>query len=311
MLYWTKERGVDMTFQQLQYFLEVHKAGTFSQAAKNLFVTPSSISIIIGNMEKELGYPLFIRSQKGLTLTASGEKVLDLATHICEKYRQLGDIRGTSRIALRIAINDYTPAKAAVTRLIANNIHNQDTSITITKATPQTMQKIALLETDIGIIGNFHSRNIPLKNILKDKGLAYRVLDITPIEIVIGKDHRLFHTDTIHASDLENEVYIDSATRSFSQSDYLKGIVNISREKVIAVHHADIRFALLSQGIGYTLSRRPPDAICSQYGLRCIPIEDVYTEILCITNPSRPLNDTGKQFLSLLDAEIEKQKSRL
>jgi len=41
-----------MTFQQLQYFLEVHKAGTFSQAAKNMVVTTSSVSITISNLEK-------------------------------------------------------------------------------------------------------------------------------------------------------------------------------------------------------------------------------------------------------------------
>ena len=69
-----------MTFQQLQYFLEVHKAGAFSQAAKNLFITTSSISIAISNLEKELGYPLFVRTQKGLILTANGQKVLDHAS---------------------------------------------------------------------------------------------------------------------------------------------------------------------------------------------------------------------------------------
>ncbi len=300
-----------MTFQQLQYFLEVHKAGTFSQAAKNLFVTPSSISIIIGNMEKELGYPLFIRSQKGLTLTANGQKVLDLATHICEKYRQLGDIRGTSRIALRIAINDYTPAKSAAARLLEDNAHRRDIHITVLGTTTETIQDVALFETDIGIIGNYHSRNLPLQNMLQDKGLEHRVLEVLPLEIIIGKKHRLFSMDTICPKDLENETFIDNVSRSRSQSHYLKGIIHIPQENVIAVHHEDIRYQLLSRGAGYTLARRPPDAICAQYGLRCIPIEDVYTEILCITNPSRPLNDTGKQFLSLLDAEIEKQKSRM
>ena len=39
-----------MTFQQLQYLLEVHKAGSFSQAAKNLYITQSAISnAIIGS----------------------------------------------------------------------------------------------------------------------------------------------------------------------------------------------------------------------------------------------------------------------
>lgn len=294
-----------MTFQQLQYFLEVQKAGTFSQAAKNLFVTTSSVSITIGNLEKELGYPLFIRTPKGLTLTANGKKVLDHASHICEQYRQLGHIQDNSYSALHIAIINYAPAKSAITRLIAANAHRRDTNITISRATSEITQKIALFEIDIGVVQSLHSRNLPLQKTLQSKGLAHKVLDVIPMEIIVGKNHRLFHADTIEPSELENDLFIDYTTRVLSRNDYLKGVITIPQENVVAIHHDDIRYALLSQGVGYSLFRRPPDEICEKYGLRCIPLKDVYAEIVCITNPSRPLNDIGRQFLELLDAEIQ------
>lgn len=294
-----------MTFQQLQYFLEVHKAGTFSQAAKNMIVTTSSVSITISNLEKELGYPLFIRSQKGLTLTANGQKVLDHATHICERYRQLGHIHNTSYSSLHIATNDYAPAKAAITNLIAANAHKRDTAITVSQTTQETLQKIALFEIDIGIIGNFHSRNLPLQNMLRNKGLAHKVLDILPVEIILGKNHRLFHADMIHTSELENDIFIDTAERAYSRNNYLRGIVHIPRENVVAVHHKDIRYELLSQGVGYTFASRPSEDICEKYGLRSIPLEDVYLETICVTNPTRPLNAIGQQFLELLDKELK------
>ncbi len=296
-----------MTFQQLQYFLEVHKAGTFSQAAKNMVVTTSSVSITISNLEKELGYPLFIRTQKGLSLTANGQKVLDHATHICERYRQLGNIQDTSFNNLHIATNNYKPAKAAITRLIAENAHKRDTGITISPVGTGTHLKIAMFEIDIGIIENFHSRNLPLKSMLENKGLAHKVLDVVPVEIILGKGHRLYHSDTVDAGELENEFFIDTANRGYSRSHYLKGIINIPRENVVAVHHDDIRYDLLSQGVGYTLSRKPSEATCQQYGLRCIPLKDVSLEIICVTNPTRPLSATGNRFLELLEEEIRKR----
>ena len=42
-----------MTFQQLQYLLEVNRTGSFTTAAKNLFVTQSSVSNAITSLEKE------------------------------------------------------------------------------------------------------------------------------------------------------------------------------------------------------------------------------------------------------------------
>ena len=63
-----------MTFQQLQYVLEVYRAGSVSQAAKNLFVGQSSVSLSISNLEKELGYPVFIRSTSGVVLTPRGRR---------------------------------------------------------------------------------------------------------------------------------------------------------------------------------------------------------------------------------------------
>ena len=134
-------------------------------------------------------------------------------------------------------------------------------------------------------------------------------MEIIPVEIILGKNHRLFHADTINIKELENELFIDKAGRPTSKSHYLKGIINIPGENVIGVYYNDIRYELVSQGVGYAISRRPPDAICEQYGLRCIPLENVYSEVICVTNPTRPLNDTGKKFLTLLDEEIEKQKT--
>ena len=65
-----------MTIQQLQYVLEVYRAGSVSQAAKNLFVGQSSVSVSITNLEKELGYPIFTRSKNGVALTPQGRDVV-------------------------------------------------------------------------------------------------------------------------------------------------------------------------------------------------------------------------------------------
>ena len=51
-----------MTLLQLKYFLEAARTGSFTMAAKNLFVAQSSLSYAIHELEHELGVPLFVGS---------------------------------------------------------------------------------------------------------------------------------------------------------------------------------------------------------------------------------------------------------
>ena len=53
-----------MTFLQIQYFLKTAECMSFSQAAQQLYVTQPSVSRQIKQLEQELGYPLFVRTQK-------------------------------------------------------------------------------------------------------------------------------------------------------------------------------------------------------------------------------------------------------
>ncbi len=62
-----------MTFLQIQYFLKTAACMNFSQAAKELYVTQPSVSRQIKQLEQELGYPLFVRTQKNaIRLTPAG-----------------------------------------------------------------------------------------------------------------------------------------------------------------------------------------------------------------------------------------------
>lgn len=61
-----------MDLNQLRGFLTVAKTGSFTQAARQLFVTQPALSIQIKGLEEELGEPLFERQGKQLHLTAAG-----------------------------------------------------------------------------------------------------------------------------------------------------------------------------------------------------------------------------------------------
>ena len=72
-----------------KYVLQVAGEGTFSAAAKRLFVSQPSLSQSIKKIEGEIGLPLFDRSQIPLQLTAAGEIYVRKAKELQRIYHEL------------------------------------------------------------------------------------------------------------------------------------------------------------------------------------------------------------------------------
>ena len=75
-----------MTIQDLRYFVEIAKEKNFSAAAKNLYVTEATISHQILKLEKQLGYPLFERSRRNVSITPAGAQLFPKACQVLEQY---------------------------------------------------------------------------------------------------------------------------------------------------------------------------------------------------------------------------------
>ena len=57
-----------MEIKQLKYFVVSADVGSFSEAAKVLFTTQSSVSKVVSSLESELEYPLFKRESREFLL---------------------------------------------------------------------------------------------------------------------------------------------------------------------------------------------------------------------------------------------------
>lgn len=66
---------MDITYDYYRIFYYVAKYGSFSGAAKVLLKGQPNITKTINNLESQLGCRLFTRSNKGISLTAEGEKL--------------------------------------------------------------------------------------------------------------------------------------------------------------------------------------------------------------------------------------------
>ena len=74
-----------MNLKQLEAFVQVSESGSFSKAAKELFLTQPTISAHISSLEKELNVRLFIRNTKEVSLSDDGKDLYRYAKQILKR----------------------------------------------------------------------------------------------------------------------------------------------------------------------------------------------------------------------------------
>ena len=74
-----------MTLQQLKYVVATAEKGTVSEAAQSLFISQPSLTNAIRELEKEMNITIFIRTNKGITVSKEGEVFLGYARQVLEQ----------------------------------------------------------------------------------------------------------------------------------------------------------------------------------------------------------------------------------
>ena len=80
-----------MEINQIRYVYYVAKYRNFSLAAEHLFVTQPTLSQQVRRLEDELGFRLFKRSTRTVTLTSEGEAFVKRAKPLLKMYDDLAD----------------------------------------------------------------------------------------------------------------------------------------------------------------------------------------------------------------------------
>jgi LysR family hydrogen peroxide-inducible transcriptional activator len=86
------------TLRQLQYLVAVHDEGHFGRAAESCFVTQSTLSAGVQELEKLLGTKLVERSRQGVRFTPLGKEIVERARRL---LREAEEIAGLAQAAGR------------------------------------------------------------------------------------------------------------------------------------------------------------------------------------------------------------------
>ena len=107
--------GMDLTLRQLEIFAAVARTRSFTLAAADLVLSQPVVSRTVGELERKLRAPLFVRTTRSVDLTEAGAEFLAVATHVLDSYRRgldrFADYRAGERRQITVGV---LPSIAAV-----------------------------------------------------------------------------------------------------------------------------------------------------------------------------------------------------
>lgn len=295
-----------MTIQQLEYILEVNRAGSMSKAAKNLFVSHSSVSNSIAALEEELGFPVFERNYQGVVPTTQGREVLEHAAQVCEHLRRMREGKAQLSRRIRIETTHAHYCANAMLRLLEEYRDRDDLRFYHeTYHTSKTaMDKLATFDLDLVVHSCMSNFLHEFKKDVAQRGLEWKSLGVVPGVIRVGPGHRLYDKPNLSPKDFKDEVIIDAPQAVVSNSSAMKALIGFDPDRALLLTTREYRYEAVSRGFGFTIGRKSPEHIDRQYGFRNVLLPEIQHHQFYIFNPARPLCPELQRYIALLEEEL-------
>lgn len=195
-----------MTFQQLYYVSEVAKLGSINRAAKSLFVSQSTISNAIKELESEFRLQLFVRTASGISITSSGKRFLSYARSLIdqkERTEKIFKISASKKFSqLTIASQHIAYSSKALIDLIHNSMDHEFEFVLKEINIGSLIDDVSHGHSDIGIVFISDIMMSYVTDLLNDHYLEYHELCKLSPTIRVRADHPLTKLENICKNDL-------------------------------------------------------------------------------------------------------------
>lgn len=246
-----------MTLQQLKYMIAAAEKGTISEAAKSLFISQPSLTNAMKDLESEINRTLFIRTNRGIVLTAEGAEFLGYARQVVEQAVLLEEkYLGEQAVRQRFSVSTqhYSFAVKAFVDLIRTyGMEEYDFTLRETR-TYEIIDDVRNLRSEIGILYLNTFNEKVLQKLMKESNLVFQELFCAKPHVFISSSHLLAQKKSISLKDLEEYPYLSFEQGEYNSFYFSEEILStLERKKNIKVSDRATLFNLLIGLNGYTI----------------------------------------------------------
>lgn len=285
-----------MDKRKLEIFHTVALLSSFSQAAEQLHIAQSAVSVAIRKLEDELGLLLIDRRERQIRLTVEGERLYKHAATILRQFQEAQqDMAALSNLSSGLVSFSTTAMMGSyyfppLIRQFKQQYPDIDFRI-ITEGTEHVLERIDSGDIDMGVVNTLG---------LSEDQEALKLCD-EPIVVCVAEEHPLALKSSISEAE-----YCQQRLILYRQNYYLRQLsmqlhAAHNRAPYIAVETdlLGMIIQLVREGEGVTLALKV--AVDAEAGVVGIPFEEAKSLSLSLAwSKKRQLSVANQGFVSFL-----------
>lgn len=299
--------------RQILYFQKIAELKSMNKAADALYITQSSLSHSIKNLEEELGVTLFERTNKGVILTPAGVKFNQYCGNIIEQLDILSRMFSEKQVE-KLSVSIYPmlcdgQLAAAAYREFRDISPSYSLSLTEERL-GGVIERVAKSESELGIIQYNQRQRQEVQKVLRQQKLDYTELSRGTWMAFVGKGSPLFEHSGTSVSELLAYPVVRSRDDYYSSlTSYLEidGIPLQQFQRSIFVNDNVTKLQLLQQTDAFTFLSSWNCAAAEELGLHALPIENCGVDVSLgwIKRRQETLTAPAERFIELVIQTIQ------
>lgn len=294
-----------MTLQQLRYFCVMTEVLHYTRAADQLYISQPSLSYALGELEKELGVPLFEKRGRQTFLTKFGEAFLPYAknalSELSKGEAKLLEMSSPTGGNINLGYI-YSVGSTTMPRLVENfYLHQGNRQITFTFQQSMTQVLVErLLEGSLDLLLS--------SNPTHDSIEAFPFYQ-QELFLVVNDSHELAERESVKLEEMagENLISINHNTTLYKLIDSSLKSVSINPHILFEVDECNSIAAFVNAGVGIAIMPRIP--LLESYAVKVIPFENgLKRDISLLWAKDRHMMPAVKCFVDYVKNEYSHQK---
>lgn len=298
-----------LSVRQMQAFAAVARAGSFTDAARQVHLTQSAVSMLVLQMEDTLSVQLFNRSRTATTLTEAGRELLPMVQRILDDLDHVAESASDLRLLRRGVLRVVAPQVLACTwvagMLARFGSEHPDVRLQMHDADADgVVAKVRRGDAELGIG--------PERPAGDD--ISSQLLMRVPIRLVCSRNHPLAARKRVSWKDLRHERWV-----TYSH-DFMREV-----ESTLARHggpgpmyaasevgYLTTALALSGAGVGILAAPGYAEAFAANFNLAFIALRspEINRRFYIYRRSGQTLSPAAAAFVDALHARVDAERRR-
>ena len=294
-----------MTLKQILYVRAVSKAGSIGKAAEALFISQSSLSESIQNLEREYDMVLFERTSRGISLTRQGEEFLKDTQLLSNIYQDLDDKyknRKSEREHFCVSSLHHVSGIDAFEHIVSQP-KNQKYHLGYFEGNmDQVLQDVETNRSDVGVLFFTSDSRSTIIKACNRRNIFFQHMKYDLLHIYVHKTHPLAGRGSVTLAEIQQHPFISYEECHPSSARFTPTRRQWDpQQQIISVSDRAMAYSVLALGSAYVTGSGYLTQEDCRRSLVTPPITDLgQIEIGYICNPARALSELALEYIEWL-----------